>query len=68
MSPLCHLIQQDRDPSTEVAKHWNHVAGADQVVCWDAFRRDVAGLQDLIASEPDGAWVLLTEDAYAFAV
>jgi acyl-CoA synthetase (AMP-forming)/AMP-acid ligase II/3-hydroxymyristoyl/3-hydroxydecanoyl-(acyl carrier protein) dehydratase len=28
----------------------------------------VAGLQNRIVSEPDGAWVLLTEDAYAFAV
>ena len=68
MSPLCHLLQQDRDPPTEVARHWDHVVGADRVVCWDAFRRDVAGLKNRIASEPDGAWVLLTEDAYAFAV
>ncbi len=68
MSPLCHLLLQDRDPPTEVARHWDHVAGANQVVCWDAFRRDVAGLQNRIASEPDGAWVLLTEDTYAFAV
>ncbi len=68
MSPLCHLLQQDRDPSSEVAWHWDHTAGADQAVCWQAFRRDVAGLRDRIASGPDGAWVLLTEDAYAFAV
>jgi acyl-CoA synthetase (AMP-forming)/AMP-acid ligase II len=68
VSPLCHLLQQDRDPFSEVARRWDHVAGVDQVVCWDAFRRDVAGLRDRIASEPDGAWVLLTEDAYTFAV
>ena len=68
MSPLCHLLQQDRDPLTEVARRWDHGAGAEQVVGWDAFRRDVAGLRNRIASEPEGAWVLLTEDAYAFAV
>jgi acyl-coenzyme A synthetase/AMP-(fatty) acid ligase/3-hydroxymyristoyl/3-hydroxydecanoyl-(acyl carrier protein) dehydratase len=68
VSPLCHLLQQDRDPSSEVARRWDHVSGAEQLVCWDAFRRDVAGLRDRIASGPDGAWVLLTEDAYAFAV
>ena len=68
MSPLCHLLQQDRDPSSEVARCWNHVAGADQVVRWGTFQRDVAGLRDRIVSEPDGEWVLLTEDAYAFAV
>jgi acyl-CoA synthetase (AMP-forming)/AMP-acid ligase II len=68
VSPLCHLLQQDRDPLSEVARHWNHVAGANQSVCWAAFRRDVAGLKNRITSEPDGAWVLLTEDAYAFAV
>ncbi|MBW2577633.1 MAG: AMP-binding protein [Deltaproteobacteria bacterium] len=68
MSPLCHLLQQDRNPSSEVASYWDHAAGADQTVPWHAFRRDVAGLRDRIASGPDGAWVLLTEDAYAFAV
>ena len=68
MSPLCHLLQQDRDPSSEVARRWDHAAREDQVVCWDTFRRNVAGLRNRIVSEPGGAWVLLTEDAYAFAV
>ncbi len=68
MSPLCHLLQQDRDPSSQVARHWDHDSETEQAVCWQAFRRDVAGLRDRIASGPDGAWVLLTEDAYAFAV
>ncbi|MBW2493462.1 MAG: acyl-CoA synthetase [Deltaproteobacteria bacterium] len=68
MSPLCHLLQRDRDPSGEIARRWDPLAGVDEAVSWQTFRRDVAGLRDRIASGPDGAWVLLTEDAYAYAV
>jgi len=68
VSPLCHLLAQDRDPSSAVARHWDYGSETEQVVSWQTFRRDVAGLRERIGSEPDGAWVLLTEDAYAFAV
>ncbi|MBW2419922.1 MAG: acyl-CoA synthetase [Deltaproteobacteria bacterium] len=68
MSPLCHLLLQFRDPSLEVARHWDPVTRSDQVVRWHEFQRDVVGLRNRIVSEPEGAWVLLTEDAYAFAV
>jgi len=68
VSPLCDLLQQPRDPNSEVARRWDHAARADRVVRWAQFRQHVAGLRERIASEPEGAWVLLTEDAYAFAV
>ena len=68
MSPLCHLLLESRDPVLEVARRWDRATRSDQVVHWHEFQRDVAGLRDRIVSEPEGAWVLLTEDAYAFAV
>lgn len=68
MSPLCHLLLESRDPSLEVARRWDRATRSDQVVRWHEFQRNVVGLRDRIVSEPEGAWVLLTEDAYAFAV
>jgi acyl-CoA synthetase (AMP-forming)/AMP-acid ligase II len=38
------------------------------VICWGDLLTDVAALRARLAREPEGAWVLLTEDAYAFAV
>jgi len=40
----------------------------DQVVGWSQFRRDVAALCERLSEGPQGGWVLLTEDAYAFVV
>jgi acyl-coenzyme A synthetase/AMP-(fatty) acid ligase/3-hydroxymyristoyl/3-hydroxydecanoyl-(acyl carrier protein) dehydratase len=37
-------------------------------VRWEEFRLDVARLRERLADEPEGGWLLLTEDAYAFAV
>ena len=68
MRSLCRLLSEPRDAGAPVARRWNPAARADQVLEWGEFQRQVAGLRDRIASQPDGPWVLLTEDAYAFAV
>ncbi len=66
MSPLCQLLREPRDPTSKVAWRWD--AGADRAVCWAEFRRHVSALRERLAGEPEGAWVLFTEDAYSFAV
>ncbi len=38
------------------------------MIRWDDFRRHVGALRERIAERPEGPWVLLTQDAYAFAV
>ena len=68
MRSLCCLLSEPRDPGAPVARRWDPAARADQVLNWGEFRRQVAGLCDRMVGQPDGPWVLLTEDAYAFAV
>jgi acyl-coenzyme A synthetase/AMP-(fatty) acid ligase/3-hydroxymyristoyl/3-hydroxydecanoyl-(acyl carrier protein) dehydratase len=43
-------------------------AGVGTVVRWEELRQDVARLCERLSDEPKGGWLLLTEDAYAFAV
>ncbi len=68
MSPLCHLLQQRRDPASEIARGGGGDALGHRPIGWGEFQQHVAGLRDRLAGEPEGAWVLLTEDACAFAV
>ncbi len=68
MSPLCHLLRESRDPASVVATYWRHGSQPGHVVRWAEFRAQVAALRARIADEPAGAWLLLTDDAYAFAV
>ena len=68
MTPLRRLLQEQREPDSEVARRWEPSLRRDLVVDWAEFRRDVATLKERLDVEPEGAWVLLTEDAYAFAV
>jgi hypothetical protein len=65
---LCHLLQQQRDAQSPVARRWDEATRSDRVVSWGEFRRDVAGLRFRLDDEPDGAWLVLTDDAYVFAV
>jgi acyl-coenzyme A synthetase/AMP-(fatty) acid ligase len=65
---LCGLLEQPRDPTSSVAHHWDHARGTDRPISWDRFRRDVATLFQRLRREPEGACLLLTEDAYPFAV
>jgi acyl-coenzyme A synthetase/AMP-(fatty) acid ligase/3-hydroxymyristoyl/3-hydroxydecanoyl-(acyl carrier protein) dehydratase len=73
VSALSQLLAEDRDPAAETAKRWDPALRAERTVCWDELRRHVAALCERLdggaASEADSrTWVLLTEDAYAFAV
>jgi acyl-coenzyme A synthetase/AMP-(fatty) acid ligase len=65
---LRRLLARPGDPDTEIARCWEPAAQADRVIRFAELRRDVAALRARLEGEPDGAWVLLTEDAYAFAV
>jgi len=51
-----------------VALRWDADANVDRSICWGELLDDVARLRDRLLGAPDGGWVLLTEDAYAFAV
>jgi acyl-CoA synthetase (AMP-forming)/AMP-acid ligase II/3-hydroxymyristoyl/3-hydroxydecanoyl-(acyl carrier protein) dehydratase len=68
VSSLCHLLQQRRDPASEVARDTGGNAATHRTIRWGEFQQLVAGLRDRLAGEPRGAWVLVTEDACAFAV
>lgn len=69
VTPLCGLLSQDRAAESVVARRWNAAVHETRDIGWAEFRRDVAGLQARLArEEPGGAWILLTEDAYSFAV
>ena len=68
MTSLCALLQQSRAADSEVAWRREDGARAGGAVRWEEFRLDVVRLRDCLAGEPAGGWLLLTEDAYAFAV
>jgi acyl-coenzyme A synthetase/AMP-(fatty) acid ligase/3-hydroxymyristoyl/3-hydroxydecanoyl-(acyl carrier protein) dehydratase len=51
-----------------VALRWDPEAGSDRSVRWGELLANVGRLRDRLQAAPDGGWVLLTEDAYAFAV
>ncbi len=65
---LHRLLSEPRDPDAPVARRWDSRGRSDRVVCWAELAGHVAGLRARIGRRPDGPWVLLTEDAYAFAV
>ena len=68
MRPLRQLLEAPRDPTSVVARRWNPASRADRFVDWRELRRDVGALGRRLAVEPEGPWVLLSQDAYAFAV
>lgn len=68
MSGLSQLLRRDRNAASKVALRWDADANADRSVSWRQLLEDVAQLRDRLWVSPDGGWVLLTEDAYAFAV
>ena len=68
MTRVCHLLGQSRGADSEVARCWEPAARASRSIGWDEFRHDVASLHARLVQGQVGAWVLLTEDAYAFAV
>ena len=68
MNTLSKLFVSSRDPSFAVAREWDPDTRTDSLISWERLRRDVADLRVRLLGEPGGGWVLLTEDAYAFAV
>ena len=68
MSSLCNLLAEPRDPYFPVARRWDPGSLDDRVFRWQELRQHVSALRDRIAGEPAGPWVLLTDDAYTFAV
>ena len=68
MTTIGQLLLLAQDDSTPVAQRWSETEGSERLLRWGDFRRDVAALRGRLEHEPQGAWILLTEDAYAFAV
>jgi acyl-coenzyme A synthetase/AMP-(fatty) acid ligase/3-hydroxymyristoyl/3-hydroxydecanoyl-(acyl carrier protein) dehydratase len=68
VNALSHLLSSPRNPISAVAKEWHADTDVHSVISWDQLRQDVANLQERLSDEPAGGWVLLTEDAYTFAV
>ena len=68
MSLLASLLLDPRDPNAVVAQGQAPGGSATNFVTWAEFRDDVARLAARLSKGPEGPWVLLTEDAYAFIV
>ena len=68
MTRVRELLGQHRSVESEVARRWDSAARTSRATSWGDFQRDVTNLRGLLSQEKAGAWVLLTEDAYAFAV
>ena len=68
MTRICELLGQHRSVESEVARRWDSIARISHGIRWGDFHRDVTSLCALLSRKKAGAWVLLTEDAYAFAV
>lgn len=68
MTSLSHLLAEPRHPGAVVARRWDPVSRVGRVVRWGELSSHVAGLRARIERQPDGPFVLLSEDAYAFAV
>jgi len=65
---LCRLLAEDRPSDSVVARRWDAEIGATQTVSWGRFVDDVRRLHGRLVEQQKGAFVLITEDAYAFAV
>ncbi len=68
MNSLSRLLLSPRDPTSAVAQEWDPITHTNRLISWERLREDVANLRERLSDEPSGGWVLLTEDAYAFAV
>ena len=68
MNRISDLLKGEADPRREVARRHGLSSGQDCSITFAEFREDVGRLYTRLAAEGEGAWLLLTEDAYAFAV
>ena len=68
MNSLCDLLLAPRDPASRVAIRSGGGDDLGNVIEWGRLCEDVARLCQRLGNEPDGPWILLTEDSYCFAV
>jgi acyl-coenzyme A synthetase/AMP-(fatty) acid ligase/3-hydroxymyristoyl/3-hydroxydecanoyl-(acyl carrier protein) dehydratase len=68
MATLTGLLSEGRDPRSKIAQRWDSSSDSDRSIDWGEFVVDVARLRDRLLEAPDGGWVLLTDEAYSFAV
>ena len=68
MNRLSELLKDEADAEREVARRHGLSSGQDCSIPFAEFREDVGRLYTRLADEAEGPWLLLTEDAYAFAV
>ena len=68
MNRLSELLIHEANPGREVARRHGLSSGQDCSITFAEFRSDVGRLYARLASASEGPWLLLTEDAYVFAV
>ncbi|MCH2187955.1 AMP-binding protein [Myxococcota bacterium] len=68
MTRISGLLHDEVDPGREVARRHGLSSGQDCSITFGEFREDVGRLYARLACEGEGPWLLLTEDAYVFAV
>ncbi|MDG2050204.1 MAG: AMP-binding protein [Myxococcota bacterium] len=68
MTRLSELLHNRTDDGREIARRHGMPASQNGSLTLGEFRDDVGRLYARLAYEGEGPWLLLTEDAYAFAV
>lgn len=68
MRSLPCLLQEPAEPASPVARRWDPASRQDRVLHRAALRGHVAALRRRLDAEPAGGWLLVSDDAYAFAV
>lgn len=68
MSTLRGLLAEVRPPTSTVARRFDAQTRSYVDTTWQDLQRDISALRGRLAAEPDGPWLLLADDAYAFAV
>jgi acyl-CoA synthetase (AMP-forming)/AMP-acid ligase II len=66
--PLARLLQEPADPDSPVARRWDPASRGDLILDRAALRGHVAALRRRLDAEPAGSWLLVSDDAYTFAV
>lgn len=69
MTALSDLLPASREPDSAVTlRRESAKEPTSRVIGWAEFERDVSSLVERIESEPEGGWIVLSDDAYVFAV
>ena len=65
---LSRLLLDERPTDRVVARRFDPALRADRDLHWSELRAHVAGLARRVSRTPGSAWLVLTDDAFAFAV